>query len=86
MPIPGYQTLMLPLLRFHASGAVHPLNAAILALAEEFKLTEEELRVLLPIGRQTTFRNRVGWARTYLSKAGLLATAKRGHFSITKTG
>ena len=42
--------------------------------------------MLLPSGRQTTFRNRVGWARTYLSKAGLLATEKRGHFSITITG
>lgn len=86
MPIPDYQTLMLPLLRFHADGGIHPLNDALSALSKEFKLTEEELRVLLPSGRQTTFRNRVGWSRTYLSKAGLLTTAKRGHFSITKTG
>ena len=86
MPIPDYQTLMLPLLRFYADGAVHSLNDAIDVLAREFKLTEEDLRVLLPSGRQSTFRNRVAWARTYISKAGLLASVKRGHFSITESG
>ncbi len=86
MPIPDYQTLMLPLLKTYADGAVHSLNDANFTLSKEFNLTDEELRVLLPSGRQTTFRNRVGWARTYLSKAGLLATEKRGHFSITETG
>lgn len=86
MPVPDYQTLMLPLLRIYSDGTIHSLNEAIDILAREFKLTDDDLRVLLPSGRQTTFRNRVGWARTYMSKAGLLATAKRGHFSITKSG
>lgn len=86
MPVPDYQTVMLPLLRIYSDGAIHSLNEAIDTLAREFKLTDDDLRVLLPSGRQTTFRNRVGWARTYMSKAGLLATAKRGHFSITKAG
>lgn len=49
-------------------------------------LTEDELRQLLPSGRQSTFRNRIAWARTYLSKAGLLASPKRAHFHITETG
>jgi restriction system protein len=86
MPIPDYQTLMLPLLRFYADGDAHPLGDAAKALAREFKLTEEELRQLLPSGMQATFNNRVGWARTYMSKAGLLATVKRGLFTITETG
>ncbi len=86
MAVPDYQTLMLPLLRFHADGSVHSLQEAMDALAREFKLTEEDLRVLLPSGRQTAFRNRVSWARTYMSKAGLLVTVKRGHCSITKNG
>lgn len=86
MAVPDYQTLMLPLLRFYADNAVHSLNEAIDALAKEFKLTDEDLRLLLPSGRQSTFRNRVGWARTYMSKAGLLATAKRGHSKITQPG
>lgn len=86
MPVPDYQTVMLPLLRIYSDGAIHSLNEAIATLAREFKLTDDDLRVLLPSGRQTTFRNRVGWARTYMSKAGLFASAKRGHFSITKAG
>jgi len=86
MPIPDYQTLMLPLLRFFSDGAIHPINEAVDTLAREFNLMEEDLRVLLPSGRQTTFRNRVAWARTYMAKAGLLASAKRGHFSITQSG
>ncbi len=86
MPIPDYQTLMLPLLRFYSDNAIHSLKEAEASLAKEFKLTEDELSRLIPSGRQTTFYNRVGWARTYISKAGLLSTAKRGYFCITPSG
>lgn len=86
MPVPDYQTFMLPLLRHYADGAVHSLNEAFESLAAEFKLTEDDVRELLPSGRQSKFRNRVGWARTYLSKAGLLESEKRGHFRITQSG
>ena len=86
MAIPDYQTLMLPLLRFYADGAVHSLGDSVDTLAREFKLTEEELRQLIPSGRQATFRNRVAWARTYLTKAGLLVSIKRAHFNITQAG
>ena len=86
MPIPDYQTLMLPLLRFYADGNVHPLKDAAESIAREYGLTKEELRQLLPSGLQPTFNNRVSWARTYMAKAGLLATVKRGHFCITETG
>lgn len=86
MAIPDFQTLMLPLLRSYADGEIHSINEAVESLAREFKLTEEELRHLLPSGRQPTFRNRVAWARTYLSKAGLLSSPKRAHFRITPNG
>ena len=86
MPIPDYQTLMLPLLRYYADGAVHSISEVTHALAKEFKLTDDELRQLIPSGRQSLFYNRVAWARTYISKAGLLSTSKRGYFSITKAG
>jgi restriction system protein len=86
MAIPDFQTLMLPLLRSYADGAVHSINDVVESLAGEFKLTEEEIRHLLPSGRQATFRNRVAWARTYLSKAGLLSSPRRAHFKITSDG
>lgn len=64
----------------------HSLTAVNNALATQFELSESERRELLPSGRQPVFRNRVGWARTYLHKAGLLEITKRAHFRITERG
>jgi len=86
MPIPDYQATMLPLLRFAGDGAEHSLRDAIESLAGEFKLSDEERRDLLPSGQQEVFANRVGWARTYMKKAGLLRTTRRGFFQITERG
>jgi restriction system protein len=38
MPIPDYQTLMLPLLRFAADGNDHTTREAVEILATEFQL------------------------------------------------
>jgi len=86
MAIPDYQSIMLPLLKFAGDGEEHSLREAIEALADEFSLTDEERKELLPSGRQATFNNRVGWARTYMKKAGLLESTKRGYFQITERG
>lgn len=86
MPIPDYQTCMLPLLRFAAKGGELQLKDAISALAIEFTLTEDEKNEFLPSGQQPVFTNRLGWARTYLKKAGLLSSPKRGYFQITDRG
>lgn len=55
-------------------------------LVSEFNLNEDERKELLPSGRQARFNNRVGWARTYLKKAGLIESAKEGYFLITQLG
>ena len=55
-------------------------------MARDFKLTEEERQQLLPSGKQTTFANRVHWAKTYLGQAGLLEATKHAHFRITDRG
>lgn len=86
MPIPDYQSCMLPLLRFAGDGEEHQLKDAISALADEFCLTDEERNEFLPSGQQPVFTNRVGWARTYLKKAGLLSSPRRGYFKITDRG
>lgn len=86
MPIPDYQTAMLPLLRLTADGQEHRFRDAVEQLATEFQLTDEERSELLPSGTAFLFDNRVGWARTYLKQAGLLAAPKRGVFRITPTG
>jgi len=86
MTIPDYQTVMLPLLRFAADGQEHSLREAIEKLADHFDLSDDERKALLPSGRQATFDNRVGWARTYMKKARLLHTPRRGYFTITDVG
>lgn len=86
MAIPDYQSIMLPLLKFIGDGKEYSLRETIEALADEFELTDEERKRLLPSGQQATFGNRVGWARTYMKKAGLLKTTRRGYFQITERG
>jgi restriction system protein len=86
MAIPDYQTIMLPLLKFLADGGEHSLREAIDSLSDEFSLSEAERTELLASGQQAIFNNRVGWARTYLKKAGLLDSTRRGFFRITDRG
>lgn len=86
MAIPDYQSCMLPLLRYAADGQEHQLKDAVQKLAQEFKLTDKELNEFLPSGQQPVFINRIGWARTYLKKAGLLSSPRRGYFQITGRG
>ena len=84
--IPTYEEIMLPFLEHISDGNEHSSNDIHDALAERFGLTDAEIRELLPSGTQPTFRNRVGWAKTYLKKAGLVSTKKRGNHQITKRG
>ncbi len=84
--IPSYEEIMLPFLKHLKDGQEHSLSEIHDKLAEYFNLTDEEIRELLPSGQQPVFRNRIGWARTYLKKAGLLDSPKRAHFIITDRG
>ncbi len=86
MVIPDYQSVMFPLLKYAGDGKEHRIRDAVEKLAEEFRLSEEERKELLPSGQQAVFKNRVGWASTYLKKAGLLNSGKKGYFSITQKG
>lgn len=84
--IPKYEEIMLPFLKCLADGKEYKLSELQSGMEKHFQLTEGELRELLPSGRQQVFRNRVGWARTYLKKAGLLTSPKRAHFIISDRG
>jgi restriction system protein len=76
---------MLPVLRIAAEGEVR-ISDVTERLAGEFALSADERSHLLPSGRQTTFANRVHWAKSYLGKAGLVELTKRAHFRITEKG
>ena len=86
MTIPDYQSIMLPLLKFAGDNQEHTIREAIDHIADTFKLTEQDRKEVLPSGSQYIIDNRVGWARTYLKKAGLLETPKRSYFKITDLG
>ena len=86
MAIPDYETLMLPLLSRLADGETRVLKDVMAELANVFELSPEDRAQLLPSGGTLTFASRVGWAKTYLKKAGLVQQPKRGLVQITDQG
>ncbi|TSC96279.1 MAG: restriction endonuclease [Candidatus Berkelbacteria bacterium Licking1014_2] len=86
MTIPDYQTIMLPLLKLAGDKKEHSTREAIDSIADLFKLSDEQKKEVLPSGKSYIIDNRVGWARTYLKKAGLLEDTRRSHFRITEEG
>jgi restriction system protein len=86
MAIPVFQQITLPLLQLLEDKHEHSLRQVIDSLINQFNLTQEEQHELLPSGKQAIFDNRVGWARTYLKKAGLIESTRRGFFRITNRG
>ena len=85
MPMPDFQSLMLPVLRRLAD---HPWKTGdlVAALADEFALTPDERSELLASGRQTRIANRTHWALAYLNKAGLLNRLRRGYYEASASG
>lgn len=86
MAIPDFQSVMRPVLQAVGDGVPLPLGALRVRIADVFQLTEEERKERLPSGHQTVINNRVGWARTYLNKAGLLTIPSKGMVQITDRG
>lgn len=86
MAIPDYQACMLPLLKLAGDRKDHALKDAVQTLADQLQLTDAERSELLASGQQLVFHNRVSWANTYLKKAGLLRSPRRGFFAITNRG
>ncbi len=86
MPIPDFQTLMLPLLRLFVDGGELTSQETNDALATEFRLSSQELAQRLPSGRQSLFTNRVAWARSHLKMAGLLESPRRSVYRLSPRG
>ena len=85
----NYQSIMRcinPSWNYLKDGQQHTLKELKQYVSKYFKLTEEQLLEMLPSGRQTVFVNRIGWARTYLKKAGLIDSPARATFIITNDG
>ncbi len=85
MPIPDYQTLMLPVLRLTEDGNEHRVTEIRRQIADAFHLTPEELSQKQKSG-STVFANRVAWALAYLNKAQLLTPTAKGVYRIAERG
>ena len=85
MPVPDFQSFMLPLLRMTGDEQEHSLVEAVERLAEEFHLSNDDRAQVLLSG-QTRLYNRVAWTTTYLRKAGLLRAVAPGRFQLTERG
>jgi len=86
MAIPGFQAIMLPLLKHLADGADRGNQDTLQALKALFGLTDAEFHEMLPSGQQPVFTNRVAWAKSYLKRAGLIESRARGVYRITDAG
>lgn len=85
MAIPDYQTLMLPVLELAAEGETR-VGTAAERIADRLGLSDAEREEMLPSGKQRLLHNRIHWAKFYMSKAGLIASPRRGVFIVTNEG
>lgn len=86
MAVPDFQSFFLPMLRYAADGKIHSLQETYKVMAEHFRLSETDQKEMLPSRTQAIYKNRIAWARTYLAKAMLLESPKRGVYRITNRG
>jgi len=85
MAIPDYQTLFRPLLALAAKAPITRASATE-AMGDSFNLSPEERQQRIPSGRMSYVRSRVGWAMTYLTKAGLLEKTGNKTYAATDRG
>ena len=86
MAVPKFFEFFESFLRALSDGQTHDSKEVRKLIADDMKLTDEDLAEWLPSGKQTTFDNRVAWARVYLDRAGLISTPSRAHYCITEEG
>ena len=86
MPVPDYQSLMLPVLRALADGTETPISEVRKGVAKAEALTPDSLREMLPGGSRTVFVDRVHWAMQYMGRANLVERIRRGLYRLTAEG
>ena len=86
MAIPKYHEFMKPILILLGDETPHKRSDMYEKFVLQFHLTEEEKEEWLPSGKQKVYKNRIGWALTYLKKANLIESPTRATFIITELG
>ena len=78
MAVPDFQSWFMPLLKRLGDGREHTMSDLYEQLADDKGLSAADRAELLKSGTQFVYQNRIGWARTYLKKAGLVDSPGRG--------
>lgn len=86
MSIPKFYELMKPILKILEDNKIHNRKEMYEIIIINFQLSKEEMEKRLPSGRQLVYKNRTGWALTYLKKAKLIESTARASFRITELG
>ena len=86
MNIPDFQKMMHPLLEILKDGRVYSCEQIVELLRVRFLLSIDDLKVKVPNGKQSLFRNRVDWALNNLLQAGLIISLLKGYYQITQEG
>ena len=84
--VPGFQYFMLPFLQVLSDGKTRHMNEINELVIKQTDLTPQQCEILLPSKGDTLVRNRIGWVRTYLFKAGLITQVSRGNYHISQSG
>ena len=86
MPVPGQQSLMLPVLQALAGGAATPVSEVRARVAEAEALTAVDLQETTSSTRQLRFTKNLSWAVMHLERAALVARVQRGVYQLTEEG
>lgn len=86
MPVPDFQSLMLPTLKSLGGGGERFVSQIREQVAADEGISALEVREMLPSGRQYVFANRVAWALSHMGRAGLLERVRKGVYRSTQEG
>jgi restriction system protein len=86
MAVPAFHQFLHPLLEVLSDGKEYRVADVYEMLADHMGLTADDRAEVLPSGKQRRYANRIGWAKTYLTKASLLDSPRRGYVRITEHG
>ena len=85
MSVPKYNEFFPSIIRCLSDGNIHSFKELTEYCANEFKLSDIDKSEIVSSGKNTLY-DRVGWAKTYLKKAGLITSPKRKYFCLTEEG
>jgi restriction system protein len=86
MQIPKHDEIRIPALKLLQERGILKISEFEKPIAEIFHLSDEELTQMYESGNGPVFYDRITWALSYLSMAGLVNKPKRGVYEISEQG